>query len=194
MRPGVEAAASASVLSLFPTQPQRSSIATAFHATPARKQRLFVLRLKRAERSVKQAIRLLARRHILRRVRRDEDSDHFRYGIDEVALPSNAEECEVRLARIDESCLIAVTREFQSGAEPQVRCVRRGHGTHPCGWHNVYHRIARVEAVMFCDSDPFPESHTLSQVSFSEKSSFQNANAFCALGSATRRASLRLFN
>jgi hypothetical protein len=176
--PGVEAAASASVLSLFPTQPQRSSIATAFHAAPARKQRLFVLRLKRAERSVKQAIRLLARRHILRRVRRDEDSDHFRYGIDEVALPSNAEECELRLARIDEPSLIAVTREFQSGAEPQVRCVCRGHGTHPCGWHNVSHRIARVGAVTFCDSDPFPESYTLSQVRFQKNRLFKMPTHF----------------
>src|SRR6185295_14351562 len=98
-----------------------------------RKRRLFVLRLQCAECAVKQAVLLSTCCYIQRCVRSDEDSDHFRHGVDEDALPSNTEERKIRLAWIYEPCLITITGDFQSGAEPQVRCICRSHGTHPCG-------------------------------------------------------------
>jgi hypothetical protein len=84
-----------------PDRPHRSAIP----ATPVGKQHLFVLRLKRANSSVEQGALHPARGRIQSCVRRDEDDNHSRHGIDENCLAANAAEREVRLAWIDKPCL-----------------------------------------------------------------------------------------
>jgi hypothetical protein len=82
-------------------------------------------------------------------VRRNEDDNHFRHGIDEDGLPANAEEREVRLARIDKPRLIAATAPKSASFAVLWRKRHRDAAMNPGGYSLPTHSKVAAPRIWF---------------------------------------------